>query len=120
MNKDIKEYLMNHTLEEITKDWEDAQQEKDNKFRAWLKFLDTHEQENDEAATYLHSMALRLIFNNQICGTNFNNLYTDENFQKVKNKILENLQYDAKHSRGADKKFYTDLLKNQLEKYGLK
>lgn len=120
MNKEVKDYLMNHTIEEITSDWNEAQKEKTNKFKAWLNVLETKEQEGDEMASYLLSTALRCFFGLADDNRSMEDSYTDENLKKTKEYVISALQYDATHGSKKEREEFKNVLNTKLEKYQLK
>ena len=116
----IKNYLLSHSIEEITNDWNNVHSENNTKLDKWFDLLKTLEKNGDIVASELYSNALRCLVNiaNTSESTDHDVLYSDENFEKIKAHVIESLKYDCKHSRGADREMYKEAI-NNLGKYNL-
>lgn len=116
----IKNYLLSHTLDEITKDWNELHCHEETKLDKWFDLMETLESRGDIIASDIYSEALRCFM--KIVGESpvkdHNVLYSDENFEKVKEHAINTIKYNHKHSRGADREMWSHTL-NNLAKYNL-
>ena len=111
----VKNYLLSHSIEEITLEWKKVQGTSKMGLKAWFEFLKDLEKTGDDVASYLLSTALRDFFTYQPSSDEVD-MYSDKAFEYVKNKVKEGIKYDIKHSRGEDRKFYENI---NLEEYHL-
>lgn len=125
MNDTIKQYLLETTLEQLTEDWKNVR--KGSEFKNWLNTIKELEESGDETASYIYSLALRYIskiyssITSPVSATQDldlqnieSRLYSDENFEKTKQYVKDDIMYNIKHSRGKEQEFYKNI---SLEKY---